>query len=60
MISEGTPNSEPEPKKPVNVAFGDRHRLQIGQPAGDAGEQAHRRERHQEGRQPHIGDQQRR
>ena len=37
--------------------IGDRHRLQVGQPAADTGEEAHRGERHEEGRQAHIGDQ---
>ena len=55
--SDGTPNSLPAPNRLLNVVVGDRHRLEVGQPARHAGEQAHGGERHQEGRQAQIGDQ---
>ena len=54
--SEGTPNSAPEPNRPLNTIVLDRHGFQRRQPAADAGEHAHRRQRHQERRQPRIGD----
>ena len=55
MISEGTPNSEPEPNSALKASFSIGTDLRSVRRRRDAGENAHRRQRDEEGRQATIG-----